>query len=56
MKGKTITFGLLVLVLGFLEKFDVTSLPTEAQEWALPVIGAGIIILRFLTTGPVKTK
>lgn len=58
-KSKTINFGLLLVILGFVEK-DTNIIPTlfgdGNQSLAYSVVGLIVIILRYVTDRPVMEK
>lgn len=62
-KSKTIRFGVLVAVLGYLEsaRGDIDALIAVLHLDALrpfiwPAVGVSVIVLRYLTTQPVNDK
>lgn len=59
LKGyKTILFGAAVAILGLLEGFNITDfaqyIPDEYEGLVVSAIGFIVVVLRFITTTPVK--
>lgn len=55
LKSKTVLFGLLLTIASILQMF-VPFFPTEYVGIAGTVIGAVVVMLRFLTTLPLDQK
>lgn len=55
LKSKTVLFGLLLALASAVQLF-VPFFPAEYVGYAGAIIGASIIILRFLTTVPLSEK
>lgn len=54
---RTIFVGAATALIGLLEAFDITSvIPDKYDELALAVVGAVMVGLRLITTGPVGNK
>lgn len=61
MKGyKSVLFGIALVVLGVLEKFNITDfaayIPDQYEPLLVSFIGTVVVVLRLLTTTPVGKK
>jgi len=52
--SKTAWVAVAAIALGVLEGLDVTQWPDDMKRWAVPVLGALMLWLRFVTKGGVK--
>jgi len=60
LKSKTILFGVLTAILGFLETLNITDfaafIPDNLEALVVSGIGFVVVLLRLVTTQPVKDK
>lgn len=60
IKSKTNGFGIALILLGVLEKFDITKIeafiPDAYEPLIVSAIGFIVVVLRLLTTKPISEK